>query len=129
MVAPPETVKDPTGSATMSAPRRCNHSCTSPTSQYSLINKDSKSPFSENQREVIIDVLTEASDLLGDDAGQLTISPADAARLRLPTSTTYTEAIADAIARGDRRLARDVTKAILLLRGRLQIDLARIIRV
>jgi hypothetical protein len=65
---------------------------------------------------VIDDVLAEATELLGADAGRLTLPDAQAQHLNLPTGATYSDARAAVEASGDRRRARDFTRAVLALR-------------
>jgi hypothetical protein len=54
--------------------------------------------------------------LLGGDAGELALPPAEAARLGLPPQTPYREALDLVTASGDKALARDFTRAVLALR-------------
>jgi hypothetical protein len=76
----------------------------------------SKGPFSVKQRRLILDVLTEAADLLGADVCQLGLSALYAEQLGLPQGATYGHALEAVIASGDRTQARDMARAILALR-------------
>jgi hypothetical protein len=114
MVAPPAT---PARGANLDAPPRGKLVCTSPTSFYSLVIRDkSKGPFTDSQRNLIADALTEATELLGDDIGLLPLPDHHARRLGLPPSTTYGEAIATTLAGDSPVRARDLTRAVLALR-------------
>jgi hypothetical protein len=117
-VAPPDTIQASAGGASVCAPPRCTHACTSPTSIYSfLTDENSSGPLTLQQRHVIVDVLTESSDLLGSDVGQLTLAAVHSTRLDLPASTTYADALTTVIASNNRTQARDFTYAVLALRG------------
>jgi hypothetical protein len=116
-VAPPGADLTPERGAEKLAPRRCREACTSPTSLYSFLLEDNgKGPFSAKQRQTVADVLTEASDLLGSDAGHLPLPEVHAVRLGLPLQTTFAQALATIIDSGNRRQARDLTRAVLALR-------------
>jgi hypothetical protein len=65
---------------------------------------------------LIHDILHEAGDLLGGDAGELTLPDDRAARLNLPPGATYAGALAAVLGGGSRVQARDLTGAILALR-------------
>jgi hypothetical protein len=108
----------PAGGADKLAPPRCRQACTSPTSFISSCIEEGRGrgTFSRGQVEVIDDVLAEATELLGADAGRLTLPDAQARRLNLPTGATYSDARAAVEASGDRRRARDFTRAALALR-------------
>jgi hypothetical protein len=109
-----------TGGAGLSAPRRCTQACTSPTSVYCSSNKELVSEgsdtFTAKQRGVITDVLSEATELLGADAADLPLDPADAGQLGLPVGTTVGDAWRAVDASGDRARAGRFVRAVLKLR-------------
>jgi hypothetical protein len=100
------------------APRRCRQACTSPTSIYSSPREESKKgPFTSKQRQLITDVLAEATHLLDADAGQVSLPRLHAARLGLPPSVTYAEALVTILQTDNRAQARDFVRAVLALRS------------
>jgi hypothetical protein len=72
--------------------------------------------FSAKQQHLITDLLAEATDLLGADAGQLTLPAPGAESLGLPAGTTFREAFQIIAAGDDRAAARDFTRLVLGLR-------------
>jgi hypothetical protein len=117
-LAPPGGDPAPAGGADKLAPPRCRQGCTSPTSflSSSVNEVRGRGTLSRRQVEVIDDVLAEATELLGADASRLTLPDAQARRLNLPPGATYSDARAAVEASGDRRRARDFTRAVLALR-------------
>jgi hypothetical protein len=118
-LVPPGAVPPAGRGANKLTPPRCQVADTSPTCIYVCINKNrvgDTPPFTAKQQTVIADVLAEASALLGADAGQLPLSNAHAARLGLPTETTYAQALDLIAGSANSTQARDFTKAVLALR-------------
>ncbi|MGE3808004.1 MAG: hypothetical protein AB7K24_25360, partial [Gemmataceae bacterium] len=72
-------------------------------------------------------VLDEASELLDDDAGSLTIPHSDLERIGLRSHHTYASALEEIIRSGDRRMARDFTGVILKLRSDERVQGAELI--
>jgi Helix-turn-helix domain len=110
---------EPAGEAPELAPRTCKQPCPSPISiEVSSITSEMKAPsiFSPRQQAVIDGVLTEATELLGSDAGCLILPEDQASQLGLTPGITYQEARRFVAQGGNRRLARDFVKAILSLR-------------
>jgi hypothetical protein len=102
--------------ARSSAPQGCKLACTFPTSLASFSSEeDSVGAFTPRQQDVIDDVLAEASELLGHDAGGLLLTDTQLDQLGLPPRTTIGEARATIAAAGDSRQARDFTRAVLAL--------------
>ena len=101
------------------APRRCNIVCTSPTSIYvsSLSKEKSRPPtFTESQLSFIADIFDEATALLGSDVAMLSVPESAAEMMGLSPSINYAEAFEAVAHSGDRRKARDYTRAVLALR-------------
>lgn len=122
-VAPPEEMPGQSRGADMSAPRRCRHVCTWPTSLYSFLKEErGKGAFSAPQRQLIADVLTEATELLGSDAGQLPLPDHHAAHLGLLPPASYRDALAAVLTTGDRRQAQVLTRAVLDLRNDVRVQ-------
>jgi hypothetical protein len=106
-----------TGGADKPAPRRGKLICTSPTSIISSsFNKECAGTFSNKQQSVIVDVLAEVTELLGADAGELTLPDAVADQLNLAANSTYTQAQGAIAVSGNKTQARDFVKAVLALR-------------
>jgi hypothetical protein len=106
-----------TQGASLSAPQGCKLAYTFPTSLDSFSSEEDRvSAFTRRQHDVIEDVLAEASELLGHDAGGLLLPDAQLDQLGLPPRTTIGEARAAIAALGDSRQARDFTQVVLALR-------------
>jgi hypothetical protein len=117
--APREGAPGPTGGASLRAPPRCTQACTSPTCFYvSSSRREVKEgdAFTARQRAVITDVLSEASELLGSGASDLTFPSETAERFGLAAGMTYGQVQAAVAGSGDARKARDFTRAVLALR-------------
>ena len=70
--------------------------------------------FSPKQQALIIDVVTEASELLGSDVADLSLQDRDAAKIGLLPGVTYQQAFEHITMP---KQARDLTKAVLHLRN------------
>jgi hypothetical protein len=113
-------VKDDAGGASLSAPPRCKHVCTSPTSVNSSSTKvivvSDPGTFSDRQQALIEDVLAEATELLGTDAGDLPLGAKDAGELGLAAGTTYSQGRRIVDSGGNRAQAGRFVRAVLRLR-------------
>jgi hypothetical protein len=69
-----------------------------------------------------VDVVSEASELLGADVGGLLLLPEHSANLGLPDGTTYADALAKVACAAEPRGARDFVKAVLALRNDLRVQ-------
>jgi len=101
------------------APPKCKLVCTSPTSIYvSSFSKEKSRPatFSDRQLSLIADVFAEVTELLGSDVGMLSVPDKAAVTMDLAPPISYGEAFEAVAHSGDRRKARDYTRAVLDLR-------------
>lgn len=119
--APPERNSQQRRRADKPAPPTRRQACASPTvsivsSNSSNGSKVSKSTFSIKQLAVINDVLAEATELLGSDAGYLTLPELVAAGLGFDDTIAYHDAFTQIAQSDNRTLARDFTRAVLGLR-------------
>jgi hypothetical protein len=121
-VAPPVREQTIPGGADMSAPRKGNHVCPSPTSLYVSsscireISSGESGTFSGAQQRVIDDVVAESFVLLGSDPMLLTISAWLMTKLGLESPITYADAYDQIVAANDRRGAGLFVRAVLALR-------------
>jgi hypothetical protein len=100
------------------APRRCTNACTSPTSIYVSSGKREKcaGTFSSSQSRLISEVIAEATELFGGEAAQLRMPEELARSIGLSPPISYAGAQIVIERSGNRVMARDYTKAVLLLR-------------
>ena len=118
-LAPPDADCEIGRGADKVAPRRGKLVCTSPTSIYvSSLSKEKSRPatFTDRQLSLIADVFAEATELLGSDAAMLSVPDAAAVKLGLAPPISYAEAFEAVAHSGDRRKARDYSRAVLDLR-------------
>ena len=111
------------GRANMCAPRRCQHTCASPTSVHvskskgkSKISSD-RPAFTPKQLAVIDDVLREARVLLSGDAGSLQLPQHFVHKLGLKEGITYAAAFVEITTSGSTSQAGTFTAAVLALRS------------
>lgn len=117
MLAPCDAASSQRRSASMSAPSRRTHDCASPTvSMLSSLENVGARIFTPKQLKIVADLITEASELLGHDAGNLTLEARYSATLELPAEVTYNEAFQAAVSAGKKAFARDFVKSVLALR-------------
>jgi hypothetical protein len=106
------------GGASLSAPPKRKLVCASPTCLDVSINKETgrEGTFTARQRNLIAEVFTESSELLGSDVTDLCLASGHAERLGLPAGVTYGQAQMIIAESNDARKARDFTRTVLALR-------------
>ena len=118
-LAPPVVDRESGRGADKPAPPRCKLVCTSPTSIYvSSLSKEESRPatFTDHQLSLIADVFAEVTELLGSDVARLSMPDAAAKSMGLAPPIGYGEAFEAVAHSGDRRKARDYSRAVLDLR-------------